>query len=687
MIGILAFAASGLTSCSDKMDESSYYSFTGKMMSEYLKSNAQYSQFAEVVERAGLMDQLSAYGHYTCFVPTNDAMNKYLAEQGLTMNDLTKEDCDTLARTHLLTAMYSVMDLPEGMLQNMMRRNLQFEHKVDENNNAIVVVNSDAVIFFEHQDDSVENGIMQPVSAVITNSTKTVASLISKNETTSIFYTALHETGLEERMEMVEDLSYNRKDWYENNKDYINYTTGGNINEDAYLPQKRLYGFTAFIVPDKVLKEKYPQYFDGIRSDLQALYMLACDIYDPMFPDDVNKEEHGFDYLDSPINPLYRFMAYHVLDRNVQGYDQLTVRGDAGVDKDLVNTTDWYTTLLPHTMVKVEHINVAKWLGATGILGDRYLNRRYDDKYSEEGVHIQPKTDGYVNNGVNGMYFYIDDVLKFDETTRDVIQNCRIRMDFSTIFPEIMSNNIRMNGATITEASDGINYFFPDGYLDGVVLKGESHFIYRYPRSGYYSMHGDEMIANKAFDITFNLPPVPYSGTWQIRLGFAPMNKSQGAARGQVQIYIDDKAEGIPLNMEERLNSPSIYGTSEYINYFKETKGDDNAYDKKVRPDEEKRSDDFKILKNKGYYRGPYSVFNSHDGTSGTLMNRFTDIPSTVRKVLCTVDLKAGETHTIRIKNVSTVLPETKEAMLDYLELVPKSVFGVSDGDDAEDDL
>jgi hypothetical protein len=59
----------------------------------------------------------------------------------------------------------------------------------------------------------------------------------------------------------------------------------------------------------------------------------------------------------------------------------------------------------------------------------------------------------------------------------------------------------------------------------------------------------------------------------------------------------------------------------------------------------------------------------------------------TVRKVLCTVNIEAGKTHTLRIKNVSTVLPKKKEAMLDYLELVPKSVYGVSDSGSSEDDL
>ena len=65
-----------LTSCSDEPDSEYFYTFTGEMMSDWLKSpeRPQYSEFAEIVERAGLMNLLATYGHYTCFAPSNDAV-------------------------------------------------------------------------------------------------------------------------------------------------------------------------------------------------------------------------------------------------------------------------------------------------------------------------------------------------------------------------------------------------------------------------------------------------------------------------------------------------------------------------------------------------------------------------------------------------------------------------------------
>lgn len=682
LLGIFAFVIPSMQSCNDEPDGDNFYSFTGQMMSEYLTANTQYSQFATIVQRAGLMDQLSAYGHYTCFAPTNDAVNAYLAKVGKSMETLTDADCDTLARTHLVNVMYSVSEMggesSTSVLptQNMMRRNLQITHDKDENGNSVVVVNGNSRVFFEHQDDSVENGIMQPVNAVIENSTLSVPSLIKKNPRVSIYMQALEATKLVEKLEAYKDNDYDPKDYEEK----IQYMTGGSIYEVANPPDQHLYGFTAFLVPDEILKNNHNV------TDLRGLYDLACGIYDKMYPDDVNKPEHAFDHLTDPINPLYRFMAYHLLDRNVQGYNYLTVRDDVGVDKSLANTTDWYTTMLPYTMIKVERLNVAKWQGPNGILGDRYINRRYDDTHTERGVHIQPSVEPeYITDGNNGVYFYIDDIIAFDETTRDVVQNCRIRMDFSTIFPEIMSNNIRMNG-TYTKDDEskyddsykyGKNYFFPAGYLKNVTFSDNNtggHFIYRRPRCNYYSMHGDEMIANGVFDLEFVIPPVPFESDWQIRLGFAPMDASQGASRGIFQIYFDDVAQGIPLNMDERINSTAVYGASSFPDYLE------------IRDNDEKRAEDFKILKNKGYYRGPYSIFHDANNNVNT-GERFAKQPSTVRKVLCTVHIKPGQDHRLRIRNVSTFRAKEKEAMLDYLEFVPKSVYGVNDGGAAEDDL
>ena len=669
------------------------------MMSDYLKEYPEYSYFTEIVNHAvpadesstsgKLMDQLSAYGHYTLFLPDNNAVQKYLTEERqMTFEELLSNGalCDTIARTHLLPEIYLTSDMPTGVLptQNMMQRNIEVLQSNDEEGHGIVIVNKNAKIFFSqtHQNDTVANGVVHRVDAVVTNQSSGVAALVESDPYIKTYTEALKLTELNAIMDSLEDLEYRKK--YNENKNSSwameKLATGSRSKEEVYYPEHRYYGFTAFMVKDETL-EKYNSVLTNhqfnasgdIDENILALAELASKYYTTSVP------YTSTDYA-NPEHPLYKFMAYHLLDRNVQGYNFLTVREDAGIDKDIVNPTDWYTTRLPHSMIKVEHLTVSKWTGG-GTLGHYYINRNYNDKSSIEGVHVQPTVEVQDNNAANGIYFYVDDILTFDTKTIDDVFNTRIRMDFSTIFPEIMTNNIRMNGPSITGSNVGKNYRFPQGYLTGVKLNtDDSRLIYWYAKSGYYSMNGDEMDAQDLFDITFTLPPVPFTGEWQIRLGFAPMNVVNDGAdwRGQVQVYYDGTAQGIPLDFSKTL--AEVYGISasdwSAITYSE------------IRQDDEKRQEDFKILKNKGYYRGPHSVFNSSNGLISGKYNTFSQMRNTARKVLCTVNIVAGETHTLRIKNVSQGLTaKTKEAMLDYLELVPKSIYGITDGDSAEDDL
>ena len=659
----------GWSSCNDDPDSENYYTFTGEMMSDYLQNRAQYSQFAEIVTRAGLMNQLSAYGHYTCFAPDNDAVTQFLKEKGCTLESLTEAECDTIARTHLLNSMCSTYDMA-GTLLNMMKRQLSTTRDVDENENPIVIVNRRSIVAFATQNDSVENGIVQPIDRVLESSTNTLPDQLELDPVISLYAEALDRTGLAEEMRVSLDPDY------EYVEEYYDYTSGSEPEEAAIHPEERKIGFTAFMVPDSILQSKY-----GV-TDLKGLYDLACSIYDVTYPDDASAEGHKFENLSDSVNPLRRFMAYHILTRNIGGLDKLTVCGDAttGMRKDFgvytakMNPVDWYPTLLPYTMLKAEHLTVSKWVGA-GTRNDYYLNRRYDDQYQVEGVHVQAEVQDVDNLLTNGTYNYIDDILAFDETTRDVVDNCRMRIDFSSLFPELTTNNIRMNGYMdkTGETNDhtfpyGYNYFFPDGYLDGVTIGKNGYFIYRRPREGYWSLHGDEFVCQGNFDISFKLPPVPFESDWQIRLGYAAMNGRRGVA----QVYFDGKPQGIPLDMNRDLKY-ILYGS--YSASF-------TAFNSLS---ESQRIENKKTLKNKGYYYGCNGGYHGSNASSG---ESFADVYATLRIVLCTVHIAPGEDHYLRVRAVSDNKgSNNNEAMLDYLELVPKSVYGVTDEGAEEDDL
>lgn len=663
MTALVACSLGMMTGCSDEPDASNYYTFTGEMMSEYLKSHSEFSEFTAIVERADMMDLLSAYGHYTCFAPTNEAFQRYYQKRGIrSIDELTDADCDTIARTHLVGNMYATSEMNDGVLTtaNMNRRYIEVSHDLDSDSNAVVFLNRSAHIIFTMQDDSVENGIMQPVTEVLESSNRMLPDVMRTNPRISLFFSALVATGLVDSLYKFRDDDYNAKD-------YPRYKYTSHVNkETATVPDEKKYGFTAFVPTDSVLNTLY-----GI-TNLEQLYQKACEIYDAVYPEDATSEAHSFANLTDRKNPLNRFIAYHILDRDVKGWNYLTPLNDIGIITTLMNPVDWYETLLPHTLMKFERLTVRKYAG-TSTVGQRFINRRYDDDYQILGTQVERAIEKeYTQDALNGRYFYIDDIVAFSETTRDIVHNCRIRMDFSTIFPELMTNDIRQNGNPKYQDPDfdetakyGRNFYFPNGYLKNVTSAG--YFVYRRPHDYYDCYEGDEMNLFGNYDITFKIPPVPYEGEWQVRMGYA-----QEPTRGIAQVYFDGKPQGIPLDMTIALNDASILGSSWVSDYTSMTTT--------------QLSEDQKTLKNKGYYRGAAGGYR-YNGAGGTTTTVFATQTQTFRIVLCTVHMDPNQDHFLRIRSVSSKMGNDNEFMLDYLELVPKSIYGVTDEGQIEDML
>ena len=668
-----------LSSCSDEPDSEYFYTFTGEMMSDWLKNRPEdYSQFTEIVERAGMMDLLSTYGHYTCFAPNNDAVNKFLQNRGLSsVSQLSDADCDTIARTHLVSYMYTTYDMIGHKLPtvNMLNRYLGTEPGFDNDSNAVIVLENLAKIQFELKDDSVENGIVQPIDAVIEKSNSYVTDLMRENPKISLFYEALVKTGVINDVMLVEDENYNYKDY-----ESIWLTTGGSeTNPKRYdAPDTKKYGYTFFIEPDELLESKY-----GI-TDIKGLYDKACEIYDQVYPQDVDAPGHSFENLTDSVNPLRRFVQYHILNKIAAGADDLTPQeiinmsgltnfeGAASIDETRINPFDWHYTLLPHRMLKVDKVTVSKYRGGSK-RGDRYINRRYDDKFQFLGQRIEPTDDEYDHDGINGHYFYVDDIVAFNKDVQDKIHNQRIRMDFNTVFPEFITNGLRILGNPLawdsSDEKDGRNWLFPDGYLDGVTFTN-CKFCWVRPRSLADIYMWDEFDLYGNYDFTFRLPPIPFDGEWQIRLGFTSQ-----PTRGVAQIYVDGIPQGIPLDMTKDLDTDYYIG-DDYISSI-------DDYDAMSA---EEKAEYQKALKNLGVYTYPRSIFRN-DGNSG---NKGWDCTSAIcmRKIISQSYLDCNQDHYMRIRVASDGKQgNNNEFALDFLELVPKSVYGADGDGEMEDDL
>ena len=134
------------------------------------------------------------------------------------------------------------------------------------------------------------------------------------------------------------------------------------------------------------------------------------------------------------------------------------------------------------------------------------------------------------------------------------------------------------------------------GYLENVKFNTNCHLVYRRPHWEFWSWQGDEVNLFGDYDFIFRIPPVPYSGEWQLRLGFAPLE-----TRGVMQVYFDGVPQGIPLDMMNTLDSEMYLGDrakdDPQLSTYKTTSIEDLASEQK-------------LLKNLGAYRGPRSCYN-----------------------------------------------------------------------------
>ena len=712
MVALVGLMLPFVTACTDNDPDDEYlYTFTGQMMSEYLKSHAEYSGYTEIVEKAGLMDLLSAYGTYTCFVPSNEAVQKYLEEHNMSsVADLSAEQCDTIARAHLATTIYSTFDLitsdndgGKGGFINMNKRFIDAKMTRDANNQAVILLNDAAIIAYETQNDSVQNGMVQPIDAVLENSTLMIPEEMKKNPNISLYYYAFEKTGLNDTMMVYEDFSYVRSD------EQFRYKSGTCTPEIAITPEKRLIGFTAFVVPDATLLAKGYITTDP-KADrdqaLKELYATAQGIYGGSATFDEST-------LKNADNPLRKFMAYHVLPRKVEKPEYLTVRDDVGLYTNLWDPTEWYETLLPYAMMKVSKYTCK--VSSAPTLPDtlHYVNRRYDNLFSIPGSKVNYSVESeYKNNCENGYYFYVDDIIKYDTQVRENVFNARMRVDMSALFPELMTNAHRMNGdyqdgdgdATINKnkPNQGYCYWYPQGYLTGVTLQGTGKLVYRRPRWGFYSYNGDEMIVQENFDVSFRLPPVATAGNYQVRLGYAGMK----GVRTIAQFYFGEEevpttTTNLPVDMDVQMTDASLLGENFKILYNGERKNyyevRNAAYPATGEGDQDAKdllAKDQKVLKNKGFYRGAFGCGpgipskNEHAGYNGNSEWHWTEQSQTFRIVLCSdKPMVPGKYYYIRIRKATNLIRGNNECMLDYIEVVPKSVYGISEGDNREDDL
>lgn len=665
LMTLMGFTFGAVSCFDDEFTQESYYTFTGQMITDYLTEEESdhpgtFSDFITVLQRAELWDLLSTCGSYTCFAPTNTAMAQYLKEHGMSSVDqLSDKSCDTIACMHLVSKAYFTTDLENDNLPlpNMINRTLKYYCQYDSiEDKVLYYINSSHMT---SRNDSVVNGVVHVVDKVITASSQFIGGLVCNDPNLTIFGEAMRLTGLADYIDShIEDQDYTIGiDSVTSTKNHTKYF--GNNTVYYRFPEKRLFKYTIFAVPDSIFRNRK-------INNIQDLIAKAKSIYDATYPKDAGKYDDDFT---NRRNPLNRFIAYHMLDRAVT-YSDLTISGSTNWgptvrDQFLTDKQDmqeYYETMCPYTIMKVVEAAGQKYVNRKGLgavckatlRGARIIT-------PTEAISIYPN---YSENSEadNGFYYYVDDIIKYDAVTTEEVLNCRMRIDATTLSPDFMNAGARdiqrqdrYNDNVISGERTQLMMGFKKGFAKNFIF-GDDTFFGVHERFWSNSFEDDMCACVDNFDIKFKLPPVPAGKTYEVRLGY-----NAGSERTVVQIYFDDNMTGdIPCGIPVDLRKfGGAYGWE-----FDADLGDEEAIE----------AND-KAMRNQGYMKGPDSY--THVRSDQTMRNN--TYMQCLRRILTTRYFEEEHDYYIRLRQV---LDNKAEMSLDYIEIVPKSVFNGSVAED-----
>ncbi len=672
------------TGCNEDISEEDYAIKTEPTMTDYLTDNPQkFSLLKAVFDRVRLGNSgnastmtnvLSARGNYTLFAPNDSAMNVYLQEQGVqTVDELPYELAQLVAYSCLIDnedqSAYEEAEFdPNGGafgITNFNNRLLNSRQDSLNNywiNNIAMVLNSNI---------EVSNGMIHEVGTVITPSVDNLYERIAAADNMKVFSYLMRLTGWNVKLDVPElDVDYEEEEHELN----INVVGAGNCE----VPQSRYIGFTGFVETDSVYIARFGLNPDDIANEnwdaiLPSLLTFCKDTYPTSTSDD---------YKDGD-NAVNRFVAYHFVygkmayNRFVQHYNEYNYK--CGSDKKKPQTTtmptnvwDYYTTMGDTPgLIKITQVGDASEAvlpnGIQALDHPIFLNRlsQYDNTRSgdyhetgvvpgRDGILVSPFNGDFDNDAINGYYFPINDILTYDEAFRIDMGKERIRIDATTMMPEMATNSFRANKYRT----------FEHGYFDNIINESPgTQIAYLHEahsgQDSWKDYQGDEFFVVGLYDFTVKLPPVPHDGMYEVRMG-----SSNNQWRGMVQIYFGTNPNslqpvGLPFDLRLNTSSVSLPWKADVEDDMVNLENDKN-------------------LRNQGYMKGPrYFIISNSDNEDA---RETVGYGPALRRIVTTEYMYSDQTYYIRFK--SALKNTTSQFFFDYLEFVPTIIYN---GVEAED--
>ena len=589
--GALALpVVAALSSCVAEPDDSNLYTFTGQTIEDFLKVNDDFSNFNYILTRSGYDRLMATYGTYTCFAPTNAAVQEYvdslwadeeceIPHNGMTeqsVEGLTDSLCTDIAEYHLVNLEYRMVDMSGdgATILTMLGRSITTSVAT----NGSTVLNDVAAI--TSSDNEMVNGVLHVIDKVVPRSNRLLGNELNNSGKYWLFMQALELTGLDALIngETEKNASFT----YPRTESYGSWDVS--FVQDAY--QCRV-GYTIFAVSDEVLKNAYGiETIDSLIGFANRVYGHSADQgtgwYDYYRNNNVTVST-GADYTDS-LNALNMLMRYHIIkgayNREVLAYrhnvcDPMAVYDTNG------DAYDYYETLLPKTLLKAWYVNadgktyINRWV-ANNTLTNEIQTHGTDDMHPlrMRGAEVD---FAHMLQPLNGSIYPVDSILVYNESVPRGVLFERIRVDYLTCLPELASNGYRgMSKSVVASLNNGVERArmrFPIDYFENVrVYNGNNTTLdVNCPSSqndatpnDFLNYKGDSFQGVGEFDLAIKLPPVP-DGEYELRL-----QVTFGSDYfGMMQFYLGESSEladlspvDIPLDFRMTADDPRI-GTTQ----------------------------------------------------------------------------------------------------------------------------
>lgn len=664
--------------CTETIDTSARYVFRERTIASYLADHPQFSEYVKLlkeqrvseVSETSVYQLMTAYGYYTCFAPTNEAIQLYLdslvikeiiptASWDAFPNERTKDSIrsvivlnsildGTKQEMKFITAEFPKTN-EEFSISTMADRKISVTY--DKKDLDSCLIDGICPVSKRNRDIEAINGYIHQVGYVINPSNETLGSTLHKfaydyNSGLSVMARLVEVCGLTDTLSQVKDERY--ESLYRNNafpKFHWNL-----LNVDVEAPEHRKYGFTLFAETD----EFWERELHKDRKDITIQDVVDWVDAQGFYPEAVKNDKYK-----EVDNLLNQFVTYHLLPERIP-VDKLALHyNEKGYNYKVKNTPPTIPVWTHYvTMGKRRLLRIWESLES----GGPYLNRfpklnngRREDYHerecSEENTGIRLNTDegSGVIKLINSMIYPIDKPLAYTEHVRNELAKVRLRYDAWELQPEAMNNDMRI-------MSYFMRYYFssdPDKqYFDNLTVNSkETNLMLLNGRDqNWPNYQADEVLAEGLYDITITLPPVPKYGIYEIRMGVSTFS----GTRGICQVYWGPRkdqlvAQGIPVNMQ-------LGGQDKMLGWERDT--DDDDYNAEVD----------KKMRNNGFMKGPEYIVASAGGRETNRLSA-----TSTRRIIVREPMSPDVTYYLRFKTVQDYLE--KQLFVDYLEWCPKEIY------------